>query len=93
MDTKLTAALACAAALTLGACSGVNPPAPAAPENEIAGPETAETETTETKPPDPGTGVPEPGASHDSWSVTIGTLESTGPSDTRERGTDSVQQT
>ena len=60
MDTKLTAALACAAALTLGACSGVNPPAPAAPENEIAGPETAETETTDTKTPDPGTGVPEP---------------------------------
>ena len=27
MDTKLIAALACAAALALGACSGGNPPA------------------------------------------------------------------
>ena len=32
MDAKLIAALACAAALALGACSGGNPPAPAAPE-------------------------------------------------------------
>ena len=32
MDAKLIAALACAAALALGGCSGGNPPAPAAPE-------------------------------------------------------------
>ena len=60
MDTKLIAALASAAALALGACSGSNPPAPAAPETETAGPETPETETAETDTPDPGTGVPEP---------------------------------
>ena len=60
MDAKLTAALACAAALSLGACSGGNPPAPAAPETETAGPEAPETETTETEAPDPGTRVPEP---------------------------------
>ena len=55
MDTKLIAALACAASLALGACSGGNPPAPSAPESEMA-----DTETTETETPDPGTGVPEP---------------------------------
>ena len=49
MNTKLTAALACAAALALGACSGGNPPAPADPETEIAHPETPDTETTETE--------------------------------------------
>ena len=45
MDTKLIAALACAAALALGACSGGNPPTPAdldpdpaAPENATPGP-------------------------------------------------------
>ena len=59
MDTQLTAALACAAALSLGACAGGNPSAPSAPETEMAGPETAETETVETETPDPGTGVPE----------------------------------
>ena len=46
---RLIAALACAAPLAFGACSGGNPPAPADPENEIADPETAETETTETE--------------------------------------------
>ncbi len=60
VDTKLTAALACAAALAFGACSGGNPPASVAPENEMTDPETAETETAETETPDPGTGVPEP---------------------------------
>ena len=60
MDTQLTAALTCAAALSLGACAGGNPPTPSAPETEMAGPETAETETVETETPDPGTGVPEP---------------------------------
>ena len=34
-----------------------------------------------------------PGASHDSWPVTIAILETFGPSDTRERGTDSIRQT
>ena len=57
VDAKLTAALACAAALALGACSGGNPPASVAPKTEMAGPETPETET---ETPDPGTGVPEP---------------------------------
>ena len=52
MDTKLTAALACAAALALGACSGGNPPATAAPETEMAGSETPETETVETETPE-----------------------------------------
>ena len=49
MDTKLTAALACAAALAFGACSGGNPRAPAAPDRETADPGTVETETTETE--------------------------------------------
>ncbi len=52
MNTKLTAALACAAALALGACSGGNPPAPADPETEIAHPETPDTETETTVPPE-----------------------------------------
>ena len=51
MDAKLIAALACAAALAFGACSGGNPATPAAPDPETAGPET--TETTETENPDP----------------------------------------
>ena len=33
------------------------------------------------------------GESHDSWSVTIATLEALGQSEMRERGTDSIQQT
>ena len=48
MDTKLTVALACAAALAFGTCSGGNPRAPAAPDRETADPGTAETETTKT---------------------------------------------
>ena len=58
MYTKLTAILACAALLAVGACSGGNPPAPAAPETEIADPETPETETTETETPETETTVP-----------------------------------
>ncbi len=58
MYMKLTAALACAAALALGACSGGNPPAPASPETEIADPETPDTETTETETPETETTVP-----------------------------------
>ena len=38
MNTKLTAALACAAALALGACSGGNPPASADPDPDPAAP-------------------------------------------------------
>ena len=54
MDAKLVAALACAAALALGACSGGNPPAPADPDPDPAAPGTAD--------PSPGTTdpVPEP---------------------------------
>ena len=48
MDAKLIAALACAAALAFGACSGGNPATPAAPDPKTAGPETTETEN-----PDP----------------------------------------
>ena len=51
MDAKLVAALACAAALALGACSGGNPPAPADP-----GPETTNPAT----PSDPDPGPAEP---------------------------------
>ena len=50
---RLISALASAALLALGACSGGNPAAPAAPENEMADPETAEIETTETETADP----------------------------------------
>ena len=58
MNTKLIAALACAASLAVGACSGGNPPAPASPETEIADPETPDTETTETETPETETTVP-----------------------------------
>ena len=49
MDTKLIAALACASALALGACSGGNPPVPAdtAPDPDSG--------TTDLDPDDPGT--------------------------------------
>ena len=50
MDTKLIATLACAAALALGACSGGNPPAPAAPGTTDPG----------TTDPNPGTTDPDP---------------------------------
>ncbi len=52
MNTKLTAALACAAALALGACSGGNPPAPADPDPDPAAPGTTD--------PAPGTTDPVP---------------------------------
>ena len=52
MYTKLIAALACAAALALGACSGGNPPAPADPDPDPADPSTAD--------PAPGTTDPIP---------------------------------
>ena len=52
MNTKLTAALACAAALALGACSGGNPPAPADPDPDPAAPGTTDPvpETTDPVP-------------------------------------------
>ena len=51
MDTKLTAALACAAVLALGACSGGNPSTPAAPRTTA--PETPAPETIDPEPADP----------------------------------------
>ena len=54
MDAKLIAALACAAALALGACSGGNPSTPAAPGT--TDPETP----SDPDPADPGTTDPDP---------------------------------
>ncbi len=52
MDAKLIAALACAAALALGACSGGNPSTPAAPETP-SDPDPADPGTTDPDPADP----------------------------------------
>ena len=51
MNTKLTAVLACAAVLALGACSGGNPPAPADPDPDPAAPGTTDPAPETTDPP------------------------------------------
>ena len=64
MDAKLIAALACAAALALGACSGGNPSTPAAPgttdPETPSDPDPADPGTTDPDPADPGTTDPDP---------------------------------
>ena len=50
MTTKLTAALACAAALALGACSGGNPPIPADPDPDPVAPGNTDPGTTDPVP-------------------------------------------
>ena len=57
MNTKLIAALACAAALALGACSGGNPPTLAGPDPD---PDPAAPENTNPDPATPGPTAPDP---------------------------------